>query len=230
MRSIDWAPGQVPWRVRLPNLKGDQGSAPLRLELLTLQDALVAAAEEVDWLVPDLLAAGEKVVIAGPPKSLKTWLALHLLRSVAVGEPVLGDQAWSVENTAPVLFVQEEGSKQRWAQRIAATFEGATDAPFFYTHRGGFSLLRPKHVDWVVENALRTEARLIVIDPWQRVTPGIKENDASDSGRAWDAVHRIASETGAAVVVVHHANKGGGEPSMDSIRGSSRMARPGPAS
>ena len=102
-------------------------------------------------------------------------------------------------------------------------------APLRYVHRGGFSLIGRNgkdspDVDWLIEEINRTGTRLVVIDPWQRVTPGVKENDATDSGPAWDAIHRIARDTGAAAVVIHHASKGEAKLSQDVIRGSSRMA------
>src|SRR5437588_3919968 len=51
----------------------------------------------------------------------------------------------------------------------------------------------------------------------------MKENDAAETGPAWDAVHRLASDTGAAVVVLHHTRKDA-DLSIDALRGSSRMA------
>lgn len=194
-----------------------------RLKLLTLEDAAIIAQEPVDWIIQDLLAAGEKVVIAGPPKSLKTWLALHIARCIATAEPVLERDAWEVHERQPVLFVQEEGSAQRWAGRLASVFEDALDAPFAYTHRGGFSLLNDDHVGWVVDQALDIGARLITIDPWQRVTPGVRERDESETAPAWDAVHGIASATGASVLLLHHSKKGS-DLDLEAIRGSSRMA------
>lgn len=195
-----------------------------RLRLMSLAEAFVIAQEEVDWVVPELLAAGEKAIVAGPPKSMKTWLVLHLMWCIACGEAVLGEDAWKVPTAQPVLIVQEEGSPQRWALRLATVFENVPTAPLYYVHRAGFSLINEKDVDWLIEQSLLTKSRLVVIDPWQRVTPGVKENDAADTGPAWDAIHRIARETNAAVVVLHHAGKGEGPPSMDMIRGSSRMA------
>lgn len=218
----NYAPGTVPWRYMSATDTRSIDSSRLRLR--TLADAAQIADEPVDWVVPDLLAAGEKAVIAGPPKSMKTWLALHLLRCVACGGDVLEEDQWRVVEPQPVLFVQEEGSAQRWARRLVGTFGGDLEPPFAYVHRGGFALTSNEHVEWVIAQAREHDARLIVLDPWQRVTPGVKENDATETGPAWDAVHRIASETGAAVVVIHHASKGDGQPTMDSIRGSSRMA------
>lgn len=200
-----------------------KGDAAARFEMRSLRDAKVVAAKPIDWVVPDLVAAGEKIVIAGPPKSFKTWFALHLCRAVALGEAVLGEEAWKASGPQSVIYVQEEGNPQRWAKRLVSTFDDDDSAPFYYVHRPGLSLLNNEHLEELSTQAIERHARLILLDPYQRVTPGVKENDASDSGPAWDAIHELARSTGAAVVVVHHSRKDTG-PTMDAIRGTSRIA------
>lgn len=197
-------------------------SSAVEWSLLGVADAARIAEEPLDEVIPDLLAAGEKVVVAGPPKQLKTWLALHLSRCVACGEPVFGEELWTPRQQ-PVVFVQEEGARQRWARRIGSTFEDEPDALFNYSHRVRFSLADARQVERLTQQAVGVGARLIVIDPWQRVTSGIKEDQAADTGPAWDAVHQLASDTGAAVVILHHTRKDA-DLTMDAIRGSSRMA------
>ena len=200
-----------------------KGGAAARFEMRSLRDAEAVAAKPIDWIVPDLVAAGEKIVIAGPPKSFKTWFALHLGRAVALGEAVLGEESWKASGPQPVIYVQEEGNPQRWAKRLVSTFDGSNSAPFYYAHRPGLSLLNGEHLEELSAQVIERRARLILLDPYQRVTPGVKENDASDSGPAWDAIHELARSTGAAVVVVHHSRKDTG-PTMDAIRGTSRIA------
>ena len=201
------------------------GSAALPdWEVCGINDARRIAAQPVDWVIPHLLAAGEKAVIAGPPKQLKTWLALHLARSSAMAEPVFGSKLWQPTSAQSVLFVQEEGASQRWAHRVERTFADAQDnTRFRYVHRGRMDLSNPYMVRKLIDTAKSLSARLIVLDPWQRITPGVKENDATETGPAWQAVHDIAGETDAAVILLHHTRKDGGV-TMDAIRGSIRMA------
>lgn len=195
-----------------------------RFKVQTLADAANIADREIDWLVRDLLAAGEKAMLVAPPKAKKTFMALHLARCVATGESFLEQDEWAVDQPGPVLFVQEEHAPQQWAKRLVKVFEGAMDAPFFFMHRSNLSLNEESHVAALIDRAKSVQARLVVIDPWQRVIPGVNENDAGDTESAWSAIHRIAEQTGAVVLVLHHANKGDGELSMDMARGSSRMA------
>lgn len=207
-------------RLRRLAEKASHGDCPV----LGLEDAKRVASEAIDWVVPELIAAGDKAVIAGPPKSLKTWFALNIAHAIATAGEPCGLATWRVERAQSVLFIQEEGTHQRWAHRLMAVSDGNPNALIHYAHRTGVSLMNEASVSWLIEQAHAVGARMIVLDPLQRITPGVNENDASEVGPAWDAIHKIASVTGAAVIVLHHARKGSAEPSMDSIRGSSRVA------
>lgn len=196
---------------------------------LTFVDAFKAIHDDdaqIDWVIPGFIAARDKVVIAAPPKSYKTWLALSLARNIALAEPALGEQEWTVAEPQSVLFVQEEGSSQAWVQRLRQTLgrDGDSSEAIWCAVRRGFSLLNERHLSRLIEVASEKRARAIFLDPLQRMQPGVDENSAAETGPVWDSIHRIATQTGAAVVVLHHAKKGEGRPSMDSIRGSSRVA------
>lgn len=194
-----------------------------QLVLRDLNDAFNAEHEEIRWLVRGLLTRGDKMVIAAPAKGKKTFLALHLARCIATGEPFLGREEWAVEDHGPVIFVEEEHGLGRWDIRLRSVFEEQREAPFFYIHKPHFSFTNPSQVEQLIDHAISMDARLIVVDPWQLAIPGVNENDAGETGPAFAAVHRIADESGAAVLVLHHTNKAGSELSFESIRGTSRM-------
>jgi hypothetical protein len=61
----------------------------------------------------------------------------------------------------------------------------------------------------LIEHAAEAEIDLLILDPLQRITPGVDENSNSDMRRTWDAVNRILLELPhLAVVVVAHTRKG----------------------
>lgn len=197
---------------------------PFVLDISTLDDARELARMPIDWVIPGVLAKGDKALIAGAPKAYKTWLALHIARCVACAEPLFGHSSWTPDKPLGVLLVQEEGSAQHWGRRLESVFGPDAQYPVYYSHKSGLNLLDEAHVDALIAEAQALDIGLIVIDPFQRVTAGVNENDAADTGPVWDSIHRIAKETGAATLIVHHSRKHDGDPTMDSIRGSSRMA------
>ncbi len=214
---------ETAFKGRAPDHERFAGTEQLRFEIKSLSDAVQIAQEEAEWLITDLFAKGEKGVLAGPPKSMKTFMALDLAKATTTGSAFLGKKEWSVDSPRAVLYVQEEHAPQRWAKRVVQVFDGNLDAKFFYMHRSNLALNNDEHVDALIEAARFVNAALIVIDPWQRVIPGINENDAGETQPAWDAVHRIAAELNVSVLVIHHTNKGDGELRMEMVRGSSRM-------
>lgn len=68
---------------------------------------------QIKWIVPDLLPAG-LTILAGSPKSGKSWLALDLALSVASGAEVL-DQ---VTRAGSVIYYALEDSPSRVQARI----------------------------------------------------------------------------------------------------------------
>jgi hypothetical protein len=50
---------------------------------------------------------------------------------------------------------------------------------------------------------------LLILDSLRAMTPGMDENDTAQTARALDPLRRLAHESGIAVLLIHHANKGG---------------------
>lgn len=94
-----------------------------RRKVLTLEDAFAEAEKPINWIIPELLAKGEKAVVAGPPKNYKTWFLLHLTRCIACAEPVLGQENWKPDEPQGVLIIEEEGAHPRWGRRLKAVFK-----------------------------------------------------------------------------------------------------------
>ena len=186
-------------------------------------DALAIAAEDVQWVVPHLIAEGDKVMIAGPQKSLKTFLALDLTRALATADEFLGRPEWKVVAPRRVAFIEEEGSPSLFFRRVAKMGEIA-DGRIAWAHRRGFKFTDEAGVSTLIERLLAFDPAAAIFDPMQRMTPGIDENDASKTGVVWDAIQRIQlALPRMAVIVIHHANKQA-RLSWESIRGSSRHA------
>lgn len=194
-----------------------------RFRTLTVTDMLSMAQEEVDWLVPTLIAPMDKGLISGPQKSLKTYLALDLCRSLTTCVPFMQRDEWTPKYPLRVHFVQEEGSPQLWARRIKR-LQLPDDAPFTAWHREGIRFTESGTIDELIQFCREEEVEVLFLDPMQRMTPGVDENDSSATGVVWDEVFRIQHACpGIVVIVIHHSNKTD-RLTWESIRGSSRHA------
>ena len=189
---------------------------------LGLDELFDIADEDIEYLINELVSPHEKGLIIGPQKTYKTWIALNMLRAVATGDAFLDRQDWTAEAGSPVLLIEEEGSKQKFARRIRHVFAGVADKHrenFHLWFRHGFRLTDDDQVTELIDYIRNNGIKLVVLDPLQRLMPGVEENSAADTSIVWDNIHRIAGEC--AVVIIHHMNKVGGL-DWNAIRGSSR--------
>jgi AAA domain len=194
-----------------------------RITFNTVKEMEDIAEREVGWLIPELIAPSDKIMIAAPQKSLKSWLALELTRSLTSCSPLLKRPEWTPTQELTVGFVQEEGAPSLWARRIAMLgISGRKNALF--SHRTGFRFTESSFTDELIATAREEGFDFLILDPLQRMVPGLDENSSSEMGVIWDEVFRIQQACpGLVVCIVHHANKQD-RLTWESTRGTSRHA------
>lgn len=170
---------------------------------------------EHEWLIEDLLSAGDRSIVAGPSRSGKSFLALDAAMAVARGAKFFG------YDVQPGLVVYQAGEgargilKRLRAYRQHHGLQTADDLPFvllsspvdLYHPEGSTKNLIDEIKGWA---AFRPEPlRLVVIDTLSTATAGADENSGKDMSTVLANIARIADETGAHVLLVHHLNAGG---------------------
>jgi DNA-binding transcriptional ArsR family regulator len=179
------------------------------------------ANKEETWLIPELIAPGDKVLISGPPKSYKSWFALEMARSIATCTPFLRTPDWKAGQPAQIGYVQEEGSRSAWARRVSLLNLSA-EVPISFAHRTGFRFSDSSYTDELIAVMREEEWEVVILDPLQRMMAGLDENSASETAVVWDEVFRMQQAIpGLVVCVVHHSTKGQ-TLSWESSRGTSR--------
>jgi hypothetical protein len=163
-------------------------------------DALLAKPPEpIPWRVHDVVADGTLTIVSGESSAGKSWLAQALCTGVARGHTVAGLPC--VEGTA--LYIDAEmGPRMFVDQRLRPT--GVKAAEFAYIDAMGLDISTPGDLAWVRGEIERTGANLVVIDSLRRLTPSKSENDSDDMAPAVAALAKLARDTDAAIVLVHH--------------------------
>jgi hypothetical protein len=143
--------------------------------------------------------------IYGPPGSAKTFLALHYGCSIALGRAVFGLPT----DRRRCLYIGLEGDagiKSRIAAWCAQN--GVEENPIFYA-RGPLNLgdTTGAEVSAVMEFSNKHEIGVIIIDTYAMATPGLDEVSAAHMTFALAALHRLRTETGVCVLVIHHTGK-----------------------
>lgn len=185
-----------------------------------------------------LLRAGHKMVITGPSKAGKSWLALELACALATGGEWLGYGC----KPGRVIYVNLELDPSSRPHRLNTVWsslygeqEEGRDNLLSVDLRGehwALGELCPALANRIAELAgnggenPQGYISAIIIDPFYKAFDG-DENSAGDVEDAMSEMDGLAAVTGAAVVFVHHHAKGtaGARKSIDRGSGSGVFAR-----
>jgi len=198
---------------RLPPIVAREPTEKPGLELISFGELLAEPEERVRWIADGLLIAGGLSLLAGKPKAGKSTLARALAVAVAHGTPFL-DRPVTAGRVIYCAFEDKRSELRRVFSSLGANAETSLD---FVVGRAPEGV-----VDEVDRIAREKKPALIVIDTLARFA-GIRDlNDYSEVTRALEPVVAIARETGAHVLLVHHAKKGSGS-DPDGILGSTAL-------
>lgn len=212
-----------------------------------IRKTLLSSPPALDHVLPGLLAATVGTMVA-PGGVGKTMLLTQIGCAIAAGQPVLGG---ALNGTDPspakvVLFLGEETLPvmhhrlHAVSQQIVATMTSPSRenlqrfldllsenlAVLPLGGHGVSAFIDEGSKAYTELRQLCVGARLVVFDPLRRFHDG-DENDSAVMTAVVGRFERLARETGAAVVVAHHANRnsvsnGTGEQSVAS-RGSTAL-------
>src|SRR5437016_1629864 len=168
------AAADAAWNAERGKPNGAAGGAAT-LKLTTAADLVAREFREPKWAVPQIVAEG-LTILAGKPKTGKSWAALDFAVAVAGGYSALGN----VEcQQGDVLLLALEDNDRRLNQRLKAVLQGQpAPAALQYATQwrradaGGLDDLR----DWL-RGHFKT-ARLVVIDTLQKIRGDRAKSDA----------------------------------------------------
>ena len=158
-------------------------------------------------ILDGLFERGDKVEIIAPAKSKKSFLAMQLSLCAAMGDDFVGI---SVEKPQRVLLCQME-VKSVWLHRRFKRMVEGLDVSSNTDLRNNLGILNLRGIPFnplmLEKTAMDFKADLIIIDPIYMLLNG-SENDIE----AWRPIvamfDRLAENSGAALVYVHHDAKG----------------------
>lgn len=159
-----------------------------------------------NYVIKGLLAEGDIATIVGAPGAGKSLLAPYMGFRVARGELAFGRRT----RQGGVFYVAaEDGHGMR--ARLKALREEHGEADDFKLVEGVSDLLAKGSADLkALTSAVKAQRpALIVIDTLAVAFPGLEENDAKGMGQVVK-VARSLTRWGAAVILIHHDTKDGG--------------------
>ena len=188
-----------------------------RYKILTASN-FFAKQDPINWIVDGLVSAGSVNVFFGEPGCGKTWALLDLAICAANGTPWL-DMATI---PGPVLIVDEESGERRLSSRMGEVLRGhdaGIKTPIMAVSLAAFDVGNKEDYVELYNLIINTKARLVIIDALADIMPGRDENAVKDTQPIFISLRKIAEETQAAIIVIHHNNKKGDYRGSSAIKG-----------
>lgn len=193
---------------------------------LPVQLACELASHPADerFLVDDLWAEGAVGIVGGEPKCCKSFLALDLCVTVASGRPAL--RRFAVDRPGPVLLFAAEDALHVVRDRldgIAAAAGTRLDAlPLHVITAPVVRLDLERDRKALRHTVAGLRPRLLVLDPFVRLHR-VNENSSDEVAPLLAHLRELQREHDVAVLLVHHARKGGHARPGQALRGSSEL-------
>ncbi len=170
----------------------------------------------IKWIVEGLFSEGSVSLVVGEGGSKKTYMMLDCGICVALGQPWIG----MATTKSKVLIIDEESGNRRMKRRLYELIKGHNTngrVALKYTTLEQFNLRHQPELKLLEQQVVKTKSKLVVIDALADVMIGGDENSVKDVQPIFQGLRAIAETCNAAVVIIHHAGKGGG------YRGSTAM-------
>ncbi len=171
--------------------------------------------EQVTWLWPGRIPFGKLTILDGDPGLGKSALTIDLAARVSRGSAMpLEAHGVARRPAGVVLLSAEDGVADTIVPRLLAAGGDPARVLSVTTiiegeNERGVTL--PDDLPWLRAAILRVKAGLVVVDPVMAFFGSRTDTHRDqDCRRALHPIARLAEETGAAVLVVRHLNKGAG--------------------
>ena len=177
------------------------------VRLVTLAEYAVLPRPTLGWITHKILPKPGLVLLVGPPKAGKSFLALDIALRVARGQPILGQP--TVPH--PVLFLQLDTSETVWRDRLHQLREMGDDLAgnVLMPHpedmpRGGIDILTASGRAFLTAALLQGNPGLVIVDILRELSH-MDENDSTEMKAVGDAICDIMANR--CVLLVHHTKK-----------------------
>jgi len=190
---------------------------------IPLDRYLAVESRDPQWMIEGLWSDKSHGIIAGEPKTRKSYMAIDIALSVATGTKCLG--YFPVVKSGPVLMIQEEISDAEMRKRLRyiATSKGLggkveqgddgisvhlpRPVPLYLRNRQQFNLSSADCLEEVCKEIEAKKICLVVFDPLQMMLGQIDENRASEVRSVLVELLKLKEKTGCGIMIVHHYSK-----------------------
>lgn len=214
------------WLEWMDHVEGFDDDLP---EIHSARDMFESPTPEPPDVIEGILKKGAKMICTGDSKSGKTCLLMNLAVCISEGWEWLGHKCMQ----GRVLYLNMEVMQSDFEARYKAIYKAYGRAAsddgkdnFSWWNLRGKAEKLEKLAPKIIRRCRNQNYIAIIVDPIYKVNGG-DENNAEAIGRFCALFDKMAEETGASMIYVHHHAKGsqGGKKAMDRGSGSGVFSR-----
>ncbi len=183
----------------------------------TMMRMSAVKSRKVKWLVPGMVPCGKLTIVDGDPSQGKSFFTLELAAAVSNGQTLSANGRIMADRPGmALLFSAEDENEDTIVPRLSGlganldrivaandlVFRAGEDTPWAF----------PTHNQWLRWLCESVHPALIVIDPVMAfLAADVSPNSDQEVRAALGGLKKIAADTGAAIMLVRHLNKSGGQ-------------------
>lgn len=184
--------------------------APVSMPIVAGADLFERVFPPRQEIVAGLISRGNLVLLAGRPKSGKSWLLLQLAEAIDTGRAFLN----RTTTPASVLYLALEDGERRIHERIRIRKWKPKNVSFAF----GLVPLSDEGMNQLANAAAPYD--VVFIDTLRAACgAGVDENDNAEMGAIVQALANYAHTEDKTVLITHHTRKGDADDAFDLIRG-----------
>jgi RecA-family ATPase len=175
-------------------------------DLLLWKDFDAIEFPENPWRIKKLIPEYGTTLLSAPSRSGKSWVAMEMIRSIALGIPFLGTFETKKGN---VLYIEQETPQveiQRRGRQLG--LNGLDNVWMVSSKDDPLNLNDSNIINQLIAHVKSKNISAVFVDTFRSVAGGIKEEKAEEI-RAFFNRFRPLVENGVAVVVLDHTRKPG---------------------
>lgn len=179
---------------------------------------MIGSMSDARWLVPEVLGEAGIALLYGAPQQGKSAVVLDLAISLALGVPWAGRPL----KCGNVLYGVLEGAAGFRRRALTAEAQrGVSLGKRFILFEEPVNLMKDEDVLKVMKLVVLKDGRLVILDTLASSLAGEgDENSNRDMSKYLHGAKRIAQQTGAAVLIIHHTGR---DPNATMERGASAL-------
>ena len=185
-------------------------------------NSLIANPPPQTYLIDNVMAEGQPMLIGGAHKTLKTSLMLDMAMSLTSGGHFLGK--YEVLNPAPCIVISGESGVSTIAKSLSliAQSKGLSDVGPLHIGFDLPAMTDPSHMKELESNvksiAPEGQASVLIVDPAYlsllRSAAGMASSDVFAMGSILHEISSFCSDIDVTLVLCHHTNKQNRKPSL----------------